>query len=66
MKQEQKRKRISKRMKELRGKLRKKTKGGNYYYRLTITNGVRREFALKTANEEEFAVIPIKRDSKQM
>ena len=35
MKQEQKRKRISKRMKELRGKLRQKTKGGNYYYRLT-------------------------------
>ena len=51
MKKEQKR--ISKRMKELRGKLRKKTKGGNYYYRLTITNGVRKEFALKTANEEE-------------
>ena len=51
MKKEQKR--ISKRMKELRGKLRKKAKGGNYYYRLTITNGVRKEFALKTANEEE-------------
>ena len=40
MKQEQKR--ISKRMKELRGKLRKKAKGGNYYYRLTITNGIRK------------------------
>lgn len=53
MKKEQTQKRISKRMKELRGKLRKKAKGGNYYYRLTITNGVRKEFALKTANEEE-------------
>ena len=53
MKKEQTQKRISKRMKELRGKLRKKTKGGNYYYRLTITNGIRKEFALKTANEEE-------------
>ena len=40
MKKEQKR--ISKRMKELRGKLRKKAKGGNYYYRLTITNGIRK------------------------
>ncbi|MBO7327448.1 MAG: hypothetical protein J6W00_01585, partial [Lentisphaeria bacterium] len=51
MKKEQKR--ISKRMKELRGKLRKKAKGGNYYYRLTITNGVRKEFALKTTDEAE-------------
>ena len=38
MKKEQKQKRISKRMKELRGKLRKKAKGGNYYYRLTMQN----------------------------
>ena len=53
MKQEQKRKRISKRMKELRGKLRQKNKGGNYYYRLTIANGLRKEFALKTSNEDE-------------
>ena len=51
MKKEQKR--IFKRMKELRGKLRKKAKGGNYYYRLTITNGVRKEFALKTSDENE-------------
>ena len=51
MKKEQKR--ISKRMKELRGKLRQKTKGGNYYYRLTIANGLRKEFALKTSNEDE-------------
>ena len=49
----QKQKRISKRMKELRGKLRQKTKGGNYYYRLTIANGLRKEFALKTSNEDE-------------
>ena len=40
-------------MKELRGKLRQKTKGGNYYYRLTIANGLRKEFALKTSNEDE-------------
>ncbi|MBE6358185.1 MAG: hypothetical protein E7057_02935 [Lentisphaerae bacterium] len=53
MKQEEKRKRIYKRMKELRGKLRQKTKGGNYYYRLTIANGLRKEFALKTSNEDE-------------
>ena len=45
--------RTSKRMKELRGKLRQKTKGGNYYYRLTLPGGFRREFALKTANEAE-------------
>ena len=53
MKKEQTQKRISKRMKELRGKLRTKAKGGNYYYRLTITNGVRKEFALKTTDEAE-------------
>ena len=53
MKKEQTQKRISKRMKELRGKLRKKAKGGNYYYRLTITNSVRKEFALKTTDEAE-------------
>ena len=51
MKKEQKR--ISKRMKELRGKLRQKSRGGNFYYRLTITNGIRKEFALKTAIESE-------------
>jgi len=56
MKKEQKR--ISKRMKELRGKLRKKAKGGNYY-RLTITNGVRKEFALKTTDEAEAIQIKI-------
>ena len=39
------------RMKKLQGKLRQKAKGGNYYYRLTIANGIRKEFALKTADE---------------
>ena len=40
-------------MKKLQGNLRQKTKGGNYYYRLTIANGVRKEFALKTSDETE-------------
>ena len=39
------------RMKKLQGKLIQKAKGGNYYYRLTIANGIRKEFALKTADE---------------
>ena len=41
------------RMKKLQGKLRQKAKGGNYYYRLTIANGIRKEFALKTIDETE-------------
>ena len=41
------------RMKKLQGKLRQKAKVGNYYYRLTIANGIRKEFALKTADETE-------------
>jgi len=45
--------RITKRMKELRGKLRQKQKGGSYYYRLTVANGLRKEFALKTSVEAE-------------
>ena len=40
-------------MKELRGKLRQKQKGGPYYYRLTVANGLRKEFALKTSVEAE-------------
>ena len=40
-------------MKRLQGKLRQKNLKGNYYYRLTIANGVRKEFALKTADETE-------------
>ena len=38
---------------DLRGKLRQKNKDGSYYYRLTIANGQRKEFALKTADFEE-------------
>jgi len=40
-------------MKELRGKLRQKQSGGPYYYRLSIANGLRKEFALGTSVEEE-------------
>ena len=40
-------------MKKLQGNLRQKSQGGNYYYRLTIANGVRKEFALKTSDETE-------------
>lgn len=41
------------RMKKLQGKLRQKNSKGNYYYRLTIASGIRKEFALKTADETE-------------
>ncbi len=37
----------------LKGNLRQKTKDGSYYYRLTIANGRRKEFALKTADLEK-------------
>ena len=37
----------------LHGRLRQKRKGGNYYYRLTITNGTRKEFTLHTLNYDE-------------
>ena len=40
-------------MKKLQGKLRQKNSQGNYYYRLTVANGIRKEFALKTADETE-------------
>ena len=40
-------------MKKLQGKLRQKNSKGNYYYRLTIASGIRKEFALKTADETE-------------
>ncbi len=43
----------AKRMEQLRGKLRQKEKGGPYYYRLTVANGLRKEFALKTCDYEE-------------
>ena len=39
-----------KKVSELRGNLRQKVKGGLFYYRLTVANGQRREFALKTAD----------------
>ena len=40
-------------MSDFRGKLRQKIKGGPYYYRLTVTNGLRKEFALKTADYDD-------------
>ncbi len=40
-------------MEQLRGTLRQKTKHGPYYYRLTVANGIRKEFALKTCDYEE-------------
>ena len=40
-------------MKKLQGKLRQKNSKGNYYYRLTVANGIRKEFALKTTDETE-------------
>lgn len=38
---------------ELKGNLRQKAKNGPFYYRLTVANGQRREFALKTSNFDE-------------
>jgi len=40
-------------MSELLGKLRQKISGGPYYYRLTVANGVRKEFSLGTCDFEE-------------
>ncbi len=40
-------------MQKLHGKLRQKTAKGNFYYRLTIANGIRKEFALHTTDEAE-------------
>ena len=45
--------RIKKRMQKLRGTLRRKNAKGSFYYRLTVANGVRKEFALKTTDELE-------------
>ena len=42
-----------KKMSQLRGNLRQKVKNGPYYYRLMVTNGVRKEFALKTSDFDE-------------
>lgn len=38
---------------KLQGKLRQKTKGTYYHYRLTIADGTRKEFTLKTRDYEE-------------
>ena len=38
---------------KLQGKLRQKTKGAYYHYRLTIADGTRKEFTLKTRDYEE-------------
>ena len=43
----------STRMSEFHGKVRQKIPGGPYYYRLSVMNGVRREFSLKTCDFEE-------------
>ena len=40
-------------MQKLRGTLRRKNAKGSFYYRLTVANGVRKEFALKTTDELE-------------
>ena len=40
-------------MKKLNGSIRQKGGKGNFYYRLMIANGVRKEFALKTSDETE-------------
>ena len=42
-----------KRMSTLQGKLRQKSKGGQFYYRLTIAQGNRREFSLGTSDLDE-------------
>jgi len=38
---------------KLQGTLRQKRKDGNYYYRLTVSNGLRKEFTLHTLNYDE-------------
>ena len=38
---------------KLQGKLRQRTRNGYYSYRLSLTNGTRKEFSLKTRNYEE-------------
>ena len=40
-------------MSTLQGKLRQKSKGGQYYYRLTIAHGNRKEFSLGTSDPDE-------------
>jgi len=38
---------------ELRGQLRQRTTNGVYSYRLTVANGTRKEFFLRTSNYDE-------------
>ena len=38
---------------KLQGKLRRRTRNGNYSYRLTSSNGARKEFTLQTRNYDE-------------
>ena len=40
-------------MSKFHGTIRRKEKSGNFYYRLTITSGIRKEFSLKTRDEAE-------------
>ena len=40
-------------MSTLQGKLRQKSKSGQYYYRLTIAQGNRKEFSLGTSDLDE-------------
>ena len=48
---------------KLQGKLRQKSKGGNYYYRLMITAGTRKEFTLGTSNYDEAVLKAMELDS---
>ena len=52
-----------KRMSTLQGKLRQKIKGGQYYYRLTIAKGNRKEFSLGTTDPDEACKMAEKLDS---
>ena len=56
-------------MEQFRGKLRQKDKNGPYYYRLTVANGLRKEFALKTCdycNAPRFSRAALRRSSQKM
>ena len=43
----------AKKKKTIQGKLRQKRKNGQFYYRLAVSKGVRKEFALKTSDPDE-------------
>ena len=38
---------------QLHGKLRQRKKNGQYYYRLVVSTGIRKEFALKTSDHKD-------------